>query len=246
MRKVIFHYHLFKNAGTSLDAAFKENFKGDEWVTAEFPTHPAKNREMVKQWIIDNPQAKCFSSHTALLPPPKIEGLEVLPVIFLRHPIDRIVSAYNFEKHQISNSFGPTLARNTNLKGYIETRIALVGDNQCNNFYLNFFSKMFFNEGDTDLAKSLMAIEKLPFIGVVEDYTNSLRKLQIWLQANGFMDIKLKVLAKNLSRGIDYCLQERILNISLSLGPSMWRKTKRANREDLILYKNCLVKNNVT
>ena len=88
MTKAIFHYHLFKNAGTSLDASLKENFEaGTEWLTEEFPANPAKNRELVKQWVENNKEAKCFSSHTALLPVPKVQGLELLPVIFIRHPI---------------------------------------------------------------------------------------------------------------------------------------------------------------
>ena len=45
MKTVILHYHLFKNAGTSLDAAFKENFSEEsgEWVTKEFPAQPSQN-----------------------------------------------------------------------------------------------------------------------------------------------------------------------------------------------------------
>jgi hypothetical protein len=75
MSTVILHYHLFKNAGTSLDVAFKDNFSEEqgEWVTREFPAQLNENREKVKQWIIDNPQARCFSSHTAILPPPSRE-----------------------------------------------------------------------------------------------------------------------------------------------------------------------------
>jgi len=34
-RTILIHYHLFKNAGTSLDAVLKENF-GDKWITREF------------------------------------------------------------------------------------------------------------------------------------------------------------------------------------------------------------------
>ena len=37
MRKLVLHYHFFKNAGTSLDTAFKRALKDGEWVTREFP-----------------------------------------------------------------------------------------------------------------------------------------------------------------------------------------------------------------
>ena len=34
-RTIILHYHLFKNAGTSIDAILKDNFD-EKWVTREF------------------------------------------------------------------------------------------------------------------------------------------------------------------------------------------------------------------
>ncbi|MEP1869056.1 MAG: hypothetical protein ABJJ44_05975, partial [Paraglaciecola sp.] len=166
MTTAIFHYHLFKNAGTSLDASFKENFSGDEWVTNEFPAQPAKNRDLARQWISENPQALCFSSHTAFLPPPNIEGRKLLPVIFVRHPIDRIASAYSFEKKQGGDGFGSVLARNTDIKGYCESRLALGYDRQCKNFHVDRFSDMFPPAFDSELERALKALDVLPFVGL--------------------------------------------------------------------------------
>lgn len=236
MRKVILHYHLFKNAGTSLDVAFKENFKGDEWVTAEFPGQPAKNREMVKQWIIDNPQAKCFSSHTAILPPPKIEGVEVLPVIFMRHPIDRIASAYAFEKKQGGDGFGSVLARNTDFKGYVETRLSLPNDRQCRNFHMQRFATMFGEKQGDEFTRAKMAVEKLPFVGMVEDFSGSLAKLEDWLKLAGFDNLRIKPVEKNVSRDNNLSIDEKIKNISKELGTEVWEKLEQANYDDFRLY----------
>jgi len=239
MKTVILHYHLFKNAGTSLDAAFKENFKGDEWVTAEFPAQPAENREMVKQWIIDNPQAKCFSSHTAMLPPPQIEGVKVLPVIFMRHPIDRIASAYEFEKKQGGDSFGAVLARNTDFSGYVETRLALPHDRQCRNFHLHRFAAMFGERQGDEFVRAKMAIEKLPFVGVVEAFAQSLVRLETWLKAEGFKDLKIKLVEKNVNRDKKISLDERLENIKTELGGAGYSIFMDTNKEDIEIYKFC-------
>jgi len=238
MKTVILHYHLFKNAGTSLDAAFKENFKGDEWVTAEFPANPAKNREMVKQWIIDNPQAKCFSSHTAMLPPPQIEGVKVLPVIFMRHPIDRIASAYEFEKKQGGDSFGAVLARNTDFKGYVEIRLALPNDRQCRNFHAQRFAAMFGARLGDEAARAQMAIEKLPFSGLVEAFSYSLEQLENWLTKEGFEDVKLKPVEKNVSRRTSKSLDEKLEEIKEQIGEEVFAKLVDANEVDLGLWNN--------
>lgn len=236
MRTVILHYHLFKNAGTSLDAAFKENFKGDEWVTKEFPAQPNKNREQVKQWIIDNPQAKCFSSHTAILPVPEIEGIKVIPVIFVRHPIDRIASAYSFEKKQGGQGFGSTLARNTTLGGYIETRLSLDHDRQCRNFHAHRLAAMYPGQPDTEADRALAAIKELPFVGLVERYTNSLETLESLLKSEGFESIKLKPVEKNVSRAVKKTLDEKLNEIQEQIGFDTYTCLLENNEVDLKLW----------
>ena len=239
MKAVILHYHLFKNAGTSLDAAFKDNFseaKG-EWLTKEFSSQPMKNREQLKQWIIENPQAKCFSSHTAVLPVPKIEGVKVLPVIFFRNPIDRIASAYSFEKKQGGDGFGPTLARSTTLAGYVETRLSIFSDRQCRNFHAARLSTMFgHNQGD-ESERAKMAVKYLPFIGIVENYSNSLVELEDLLKNKGFDDIKLKFVEKNVSRDAKKSLDEKMVEIKEKLGEKLFKKLVDANEIDLSIWK---------
>lgn len=238
MRKVILHYHLFKNAGTSLDAAFKENVAPDEWVTKEFPGQPKANRDQVAEWILENPQAKIFSSHTAYLPPPNLEGVKVLPVIFMRHPIDRIASAYAFEKKQGGDCFGAVLARNTDISGYIETRLALPNDRQCRNFHMQRFAMMFGERQGDEYTRAKMAIEKLPFLGIVEQFADSMLRLEKWLQSEGFNGMQLKPVEKNVSRDIKKSLDEKLEDFEKRISSDVFSKLVEANKGDLDLYQN--------
>lgn len=242
MRKVILHYHLFKNAGTSLDAAFKENVEPEEWVTQEFPGQPAKNREEVAQWILENPRAKIFSSHTAYLPPPKLDGVKVLPVIFMRHPIDRIASAYAFETKQGGDSFGAVLARNTDLSGYIETRLSLPNDRQCRNFHMHRLAMMFGEKQGDEFARAEKAVETLPFIGIVEQFADSMARLERWLQHEGFEDMKLKPVEKNVTRDIKKSLDEKLKEFEERISPEVFVKLMEANWSDFELYRYNLCK----
>ncbi|MGD8177151.1 hypothetical protein [Marinimicrobium sp. ARAG 43.8] len=238
MRKVILHYHLFKNAGTSLDAAFKENFKDDEWVTKEFPANPAKNREEVAQWILDNPQATVFSSHTAQLPPPEFDDIKVLPVIFFRHPIDRIASAYAFETKQGGDSFGAVLARNTDLSGYIETRLALPNDRQCRNFHIQRFAMMYPESEGSEFERAKRAIEELPFVGIVERFSDSMAELEEWLRSEGFEDLHMKPSEKNVSRGPGLSMDEKLRELEARMSERAFQKLGDENNDDLIIYKS--------
>ncbi|WP_290653994.1 sulfotransferase family 2 domain-containing protein [Idiomarina sp.] len=239
MRTVIFHYHLFKNAGTSLDAAFKENFSEEkgEWVTKEFPANRRQNQEQVKQWIIDNPQAKCFSSHTAQLPPPQIDGVRVLPVLFIRHPIDRIASAYSFETKQPGNSVGAVIARNTDLKGYVEIRIAIPNDGQCQNFHTSRLSQYRQDPNKTALDNAKFALENLYFVGVVEHFNDSIAKLEQQLRNDGFNNIALKPKAHNTSRSYKSSLEEKLEEIRAKVGDETYEKLNEENLSDLTLHQ---------
>lgn len=236
MRKVILHYHLFKNAGTSLDAAFKENVLPEEWVTKEFPGPPRLNRERVSQWILDNPKAKIFSSHTAPLPPPELDGVKVLPVLFVRHPIDRIASVYAFEAKQGGNSFEAVLARNTSLAGYIETRLAIQNDRQCRNFHMHRLAMMISESEGDEFHRAKRALEILPFVGIVEHFAESMARLERWLRNEGFESFQLKPLEENINRDVRRSLADKMTEISAELGKLFYEELELVNKEDLLLY----------
>lgn len=234
-RAVIFHYHLFKNAGTSLDALFQEQFAG-RWVTREFPARPVENRRAVQGWIEETPDAVCFSSHTALLPPPAVPDTRVIPVIFVRHPLDRIASAYSFERKQGDPGFGSTLARHTTLAGYVETRLSLPQDRQCRNFHTARFADMVPADPVDELTRALRALELLPFVGIVENFEASLQNLQSLLEREGFEGVTLRPVRHNVSRDREISLEERLDKLAGELGAELYTELTRANADDLRFY----------
>ena len=236
MRKVIFHYHLFKNAGTSLDSQLQANVPEGKWLTQEFPAPLAPNRKGVAEWIQGEQDALVFSSHTAYLPPPDLPGVKVLPVIFIRHPIDRIASVHAFERRQDSEEFGAVLARHTDLAGYIESRLALSFDRLCRNFHSQRLAFMYGEDVGPDKVRAEKALANLPFVGVVDRFEESLIRLQQWLQTEGF-NFTLKPVKENVTRDTDQNLSEKLNAIRQEIGDSIYQKLLAANEEDLLLYE---------
>lgn len=238
MRTIILHYHLFKNAGTSLDAALKENFSEEkgEWVTKEFSNNPNENREKVTEWILNNPKAKCFSSHTALLHDFNIEGIRVIPVIFIRNAIDRIYSAYKFEVNHDSNDWGSALARNTTFRGYVETRLAMLWDRQCRNFHLSRFSSLIDIDFGSESQRAVKAVEMLPFVGVVEKFSESLEKLELLLKESGFQSVSLSAKKLNITNQESKDLNQKMMIIKDALGDDLYEKLVEVNMDDMNLY----------
>lgn len=175
-RTVILHYHLFKNAGTSVDRILQANF-GNRWVTREFPMNGGDNSALVAEWIENTPGAIAFSSHTMLGPIPRIRDTRIFSLLFLRDPIARIISAYEFERRQQVETLGSQLARDTSLEGYVQFRLATKGDRQCRNFQVARLAALIPGP-EPELDRAFAALDQLSFIGRVEDFATSIADMQ--------------------------------------------------------------------
>ena len=174
-RTIILHYHLFKNAGTSVDAILKRNF-GDKWVTREFPPMGENNTSMVEEWIRETPEAVAYSSHTMMGPIPQIEGVRVISFMLLRDPIERIKSAYRFERTQQADTWGAKLAKEHDFEGYVRARLARAGDRQCRNFQTYRLASMMPRAG-IEQERAKRVLEELKVVGRVEAFDDAIERL---------------------------------------------------------------------
>jgi len=115
MRTFIAHGHIFKNAGATFDWALGRNFgegfcdhRDDERMRLEGAPY-------LVQYLQDNPHIDAISFHHVCVTS-GIEGIDIVPVYMLRHPIERIVSVYNFERKQASSTPGAIAAKNVTLE----------------------------------------------------------------------------------------------------------------------------------
>jgi hypothetical protein len=231
MRHAILHYHLFKNAGTSIDAILQRNF-GTRWTHAEFAG--ARNQKEVAEWIAGTPEALAFSSHTARLPVPTMEGVTVFPILFLRHPLDRIRSAYEFERRQESDNFGARLAKEHLLADYIRKRLERPNDMSCRNFHVDRLSGGG-AAGTTRLERSIETVNALPFVGIVEDFEASVRRLESWLRPV-FPDFEAFNARHNTTGSGEATLAERLHKFRCDVGDDFYCEIVEENIQDLCLY----------
>ena len=234
-RKLLLHYHLFKNAGTSVDAILRRNF-GDRWVNVEFPP-PAKanHQEAIRTLILDNPRLCAISSHTLMLPVPRIDGFEILPILFVRHPLDRMKSAYEFERRQDGMTVAARIARDTDFAGYLKTRLGNPGDRSCRNFQVNRLA-MAVPGAEPELDRALAAVDQLPFVGLVEEFAASATTLQHFARAM-FPDFASFEAWENSTKARHRTLDERLDEIRIELGDVDFADVLEANAGDLVLWE---------
>jgi len=180
LRTIVLHYHLFKNAGTSVDTILKRSF-GDRWITREFPPMGGNNTALVEKWIRETPEGVAYSSHTMMGPIPQLEGVRVISFMLLRDPIERIKSAYRFERTQQADTLGAKLAKKHNFEGWVLARLAVPGDRQCKNFQTSRLAKLVPGEG-SELKRAQRALEQLTVVGLVEKFDKSMERLSALLK----------------------------------------------------------------
>ncbi|MEO0752556.1 MAG: sulfotransferase family 2 domain-containing protein [Pseudomonadota bacterium] len=195
-RTIILHYHLFKNAGTSIDQILQKNF-ADGWVTKEFPMAGGNNSAKVVEWINSEPDAVAFSSHTMVGPIPKIPGVRIVTLVMLRNPVSRVASAYRFERRQNVDAFGAVLARHTTFEGYVHCRLALPSDRQCRNFQTSRLATICPGP-EPELERACHGLEQFDIVGQVERFDRARNRIRDVLKAH-FPAFQMHDIHKNQS-----------------------------------------------
>jgi hypothetical protein len=234
-RPVVVHYHLFKNAGSSIDSALKDNF-GATWAERE-SNHRMRPAELAS-FLIDNPWICAFSSHTATLPVPPIEGIEILPIVMLRHPVDRIRSVYEFERKQKVDGIGPNTAKGMTMDAFVAWRLERFSEMRDRSFVNFQVERMALGSSEgTELERAMGTVAGLPFVGVVEAYEQSLERLEDHIQTL-FPKVRLKAYRRNTSAPAKDTLEDRLRTFREQLGGDLYEKLMHANADDMVLWES--------
>jgi len=134
------------------------------------------NSAPLQDWIEKTPEAVVFSTHTASGPLPRIPDVNIISVMLLRDPVARIRSAYRFERKQVADTWGAKLAKDHDLAGYVEARLARKGDRQCRNFQTGRLASLVPGPAP-ELERAILGMNQLSVLGLVEDFNGSLQRL---------------------------------------------------------------------
>ncbi len=247
MRSVIVHYHLFKNAGSTVDHILQENF-GDAWVGFDGPEAFSRiSPAELAAFIVAHPGAAVVSSHQIHLPVPEIPGVSILPIVMLRHPLDRIRSVYSFERRQ-GRAQGPVSpgadhASRLSFADYLRWRL----DRSRNGVINNFHSAWLLGEprwqsetiDETAYATARDRLFALPFFGIVEEFDASMDVLNRLL-ARGRVVLKMGDTVMNRTEGREATLEGRLDAMRRELGDDLYAEAEARNAWDLKLYAEAL------
>jgi len=232
---VLVHFHIFKNAGTSVDAALARYF-GDAWCPFEGRhAHDIQTGEQLAGFLKDRPDVRAVSSHLAR---PPLPYANVFPIVFLRHPLLRAKSVYEFTKKDDSQPF-----RNGALGTFSDYLKWVVrgedGSVVVRNYQVIHLSRASFcAEGilraaanADNLLEAVRLVSSWPAIGIVERYADSIRLFEQKYKEY-FPGLSLGVMHENRSGS-----PNTIQSIVGEVGAKLVEEFYSVNRLDFALYR---------
>ena len=238
VRFVLLHYHFFKNAGTTIEEILAHSFFENYGRLDTQDFDGAVSQEDLVSYLRLHPRMKAVSSHQFRYPVPQVPGYIFFDLCFLRDPIDRIRSMYDyFREKPVQGEPASELARTQSLGGFIA---ALVRDHayRVSNVQVNMLANGIVNDppADADLMRATQVMLKTSFLGVVDCFHESLIAGQHFLRPV-FPNLALAQQPANVSGGLELAMDRRIEKFRQACDPDVFDELVRLNALDTELLK---------
>jgi hypothetical protein len=236
LRFVILHYHILKNAGTTIENILDRNF-GERF--ARLDTEHRDGRiepNGIVDYLDRHPNIEAISSHQIHYPVPQARGYLFFDWCFLRDPIDRLRSTYEyFRQHPAEGDPLSHAAERLEFGPYVRClldRFPEQVDNPQTNLLANGAADRETVPGD--LEPALQRMRETVFLGVVDLYKQSVAAGRDRMRAI-FPWLDFAQPPANVSRGLGGTVAERRIRFRESVGPSVYREVIRLSALDFRL-----------
>ena len=233
MRLVILQYHIFKNAGSTIEDILDHSF-GGRFARLETPVDEGliTNRDLLS--VLDSrPDLCALSSHQIRHPLPQMPGHLFFDICFLRDPIDRIRSIYTYfrQKPAPGNPMS-NLANCTELGDFVA---GMIRDLPL--FVKNVQVNLLACAGDSDEPETRdldVAVQRMlatSFLGVVDCFDQSLAAGAYALRP-AFPELDCDRPAVNVSDGMQGTVASRTLKLRQACRPDVFDELLRLTELD--------------
>jgi hypothetical protein len=243
VRSIIVHYHIFKNAGCSVDRILETSF-GDRWATLEGATATSLLRpHHLSIFAKEQPDVLAVSSH--LLRPPAPSDLCVLPVVLIRHPLDRAFSVYSQLRRNRGALLSEKVARQSCFADFVTWCLnnKSLGGLVIAEYQVIHLSQASFRGGhiydavalESDLQDAVDYLANNACFGSVERFESVMVRLRQAAEKVG-LHLSIAKVAENKTRGRPEALEERLSIARQQLGRALCDRYMRENELDMSLY----------
>jgi hypothetical protein len=247
MRHVICHYHIYKNSGTTFDHLLGRNF-GERHIRFDgpFPYFTIGQKELAKV-IARNKACVAFSSHQISLPVPASLDFNVLPVVFVRHPLLRIYSIYRYKRLENDGTLTSEHAASMDFDQWCNASLGHAAEVvQVSNSQTRMLGAQ---AGDVslmrrhkewmeyDLQQALRNLRCVELLARTEHFSADVSRFPAILSRYGIAFDAAEAEPQNVTGSdLDKTVEQRLEQVMAELQPATREKLLAANRQDLSLY----------
>jgi hypothetical protein len=239
MRFVLLHYHFLKNAGTTIENILDRNF-GERFARLDTPERSGHyTNAALLEFLEQHPEVTAVSSHQIRHPQPEARGYLFYDLCFLRDPIDRIRSMYDYFREK--PAVGDALSELANRSGLGEFITCLVERfrEEVTNVQVALLAHGGVDEHAPDQRDFAVALERVldtAFLGVVDRFEQSLRAGRHFLDPV-FPALDCGFIPANVSGGMQGSVAARRRKLREACGRSVYRELVRLNALDCELVR---------
>jgi len=199
VRYVLVHYHIFKNAGSTVEYILAKAF-GERFCGVHGPdTDSVLTGSELARFLEANPELEAVSSHHLKFPIPEIPRTVVIDCCFLRNPLDRVWSIYKyFNRIETANELG-VRAKQMDAKSFAELLVRdypqMVNDVQVNLLTNGGVYLRPPDQADFELAAHV--VQRMSLLGIVELFDESMTAAEYYLRP--VFPVKLHYVRQNAS-----------------------------------------------
>jgi hypothetical protein len=234
-RRIILHYHIFKNAGTTVDSILGRNFRG-RFANFDSNDHNSviPNHELLN-FLEAHPELVAVTSHHLRLPKPVDQRFIFHDVVFLRHPIARLWSTYGFYRRMdMGKDPLAASAQTRDAREFFRLLIEDYPQHACN-AQLNLIA----NAGDriptaADLPRAAEILKQASSLGVAEHFDESAILAEYSLRPV-FKKVDFSYVAQNVTDGGPKSLDQQFATFEEKCGKDILDELRRQNQLDLSL-----------
>lgn len=249
MKNYLVHYHIYKNAGSSVDNAIKHSFGKDSLL--ELDKHPLyKNSErfdraLVESIIEEGTEYVAFSAHKMTPTVHKSTKYNFIPVAHVRHPLLRAASVYRYERKRPDEKPGKEFAKQLDFPEWLEWSLNQDNYIESRNYQTTLLSIPDV-DSDDDLTKNVCLervkkrLESIPIVGVVEYFDESCRYYDAYIGKH-FPGFRMSGAHANKTKEVaDW--KEELKKLQTQVGRDTVLQFEEKNQFDYELFWHCVQK----
>jgi hypothetical protein len=227
VRYVLVHYHIFKNAGTTVEYALDRAF-GDRFSAVHGPEPDSVlTGDDLAGFLAAHPDVQAVSSHHLKFPVPDIPRTVLIDCCFLRDPLERIWSMYKYFKRIEPLDELSERARREDPASFVELLIRdyphMINDVQVN---LLANGGVYLRPPDqTDFERAANIVDRTSLLGVVDLFDESMTVAEYYLRP--VFAVKLQYIRQNTSHSD--------LDVGVLSAGKIYEKVLEMNQLDLKL-----------